>query len=139
MALPGWWHPGSLARMVALGLAVPGWHWDGLAEMPPGLTSPGQHFDWSHWDGGTGMASPYGGTRIRLAGMALELALLGLASLGQHQDGLTGTGLSKTLLGLVLPGLASLGQRWIGLTGTVAPGQPWDGLATRALGLALLG
>lgn len=61
------------------------------------------------------MASPYGSTTISLAGMALELALLGLASLRWHQDGLTGTGISETplglvLLGLVLLGLASLGQ-----------------------------
>lgn len=52
--------------------------------------------------------------------MALELALLGLASLGQDQDDLTGTGLSKTLLGLVFLGLTSLRQCWDGLVGTVA-------------------
>lgn len=43
MASPGSWHPDSLTGMVALGLAVPGWHWDGLTKMAPGLTSPGQH------------------------------------------------------------------------------------------------
>lgn len=63
--------------------------------------------------------------------MALQPALLGLASLGWapgwsywdwYLQDAAGTGLART-----------------GLTGTVAPGQPWDGLTTRALGLILLG
>lgn len=42
MALPGWWHLHSFTAMMALVLAMQGWHWDGPDKTAPGLTSPGQ-------------------------------------------------------------------------------------------------
>lgn len=60
----------------------------------------------------------YGDTRISLAGVALELTLLGLASLGWHQDDLTGTGISKT------PARTGLAKN--GLTGTALRWRQWD-------------
>lgn len=111
MASPGWWHLDSLTRTGRARLAL-GW---------PRREGTRINLTRTTLTGLTGMTSPYGGTRISLAGMALELALLRLASLGWRQDDLTGTGFSMTLLGLVLLGLASLGQHWDGLVGMVAP------------------